>query len=580
MKIFFLISRTAIFLFFIFINFPIFGDCLDTLAKFRGGLSTNREHQNRLTNSINEIYYILPFLKDRVTGYVVKNSDLLAETDGKYCIIISDSFMDKIFTHPQNKNYSDSMLTFILGHEIGHSILKHNQSCLTGYKSSTHGIEMTADAFGGFLIFALDESLDAPGKVFSLIKENSKKDQWDCHGDPDKRDALLLQKIGTIKYNARVFKEAMDMVVIGTSEEIKQGIKKIESISNELSPMGVDKLGIFDFAIASAYHRLWMIEGNEPEKLLLQSFIYFPESIVSGKTRGKQTGIPGNLSTYKTTRKLYEAYLQKHPSDLYAKMNLALLYMYDKSNEHKYLSSIKFLRTEKSNDPAYLNNMGVLLLYDAMRKNNKNVSLAEKYFTMSMESLSETDSRKMEAGILFNLYKLYSFIGNEEQSDKFAYEFSKHPGSTKEWKALLKVNIHQSEEYKSVLFLKKVGDFTLGMSVKEAEGILSSLKMQSDSKEFNEYQLVMAKKGDSVLCKFWFQKNKLIKLVLYEDSNIEVKGIKCGSFRKHIPTDLGVPLVRGNRLFYPGTNISFKTKIVNNNEVISQIEIKMIDEIF
>ena len=136
MKNFSRICSCVVFLFCLSVHFPIFGDCLDTLAKFRGGLSIQKEHQNRLTNSINEIYYILPFLKDRVKGYVVKNSELLAETDGNYCIIISDSFMDKIFAHPQNKNYSDAMLTFVLGHEIGHSILKHNQSCLTGYKNS------------------------------------------------------------------------------------------------------------------------------------------------------------------------------------------------------------------------------------------------------------------------------------------------------------------------------------------------------------------------------------------------------------------------------------------------------------
>ncbi|MEM7184589.1 MAG: hypothetical protein AAF518_27080 [Spirochaetota bacterium] len=562
-------------------------DCRSLLMR-NGGKSTNVKYTQQTRSIVEDIGFIFPFLKAKLSVNVVKSPKLLAETDGNFCVAVSEGLIAEFNRSSKNKQLTRGMLLFVIGHEIGHSILGHKSSCSeVGYKISQK-MEMSADAFGGFLIYALDESYDAPAKVFSLLRRNKAK-RMTCHGDPEIRDALLLKNLGTIKYNASIYRNAMNKVVTGSIHDIESGIRAIKKVEKNFAKAGVANLGVFQFAIATAYHRLWLMDKNQPEVLIGQPSLYFPKTIVSRdyalpKSFQKKANrnvkiIPGNITYYKKAQKHYETYLRKFPGDVYAAMNVNLLYMYNPSKSkkfHEYLSEFQAFRVNTSQ---YMNNVGLMLLYDSIRNGGKHLDEAE-YFLKHAYQKSHWESHDLflQSRIIFNMAVLYREKGKKDKQREFTSLYLAHRGGDQSWGSLItgKTN-RQKKAYYLPIQIAGVGNYKLGMSKKDALRRIRKERLGTQKKEYYGYLQVRAFRNSKPVYKFWFRKNELIKMTLYPASGQRIEGVMCGDSKKSIPEAFGVPVVQGNRLLFPGSNVTFKTEFQDNEIVIAQIEMRKFD---
>lgn len=561
-------------------------DCRSLLVQPNGGESENLVYKTYVRQAIEDIGFLFPSLKEKIRATVVKSNKLIAQTDGNFCLVISEGFLDSMYAN--GKSYlSRGMLLFTLGHEIGHSILKHNSSCSQTGASLSRNREMSADAFGGFLIYALDESYDAPGQVFALIKQQ-KQNSMNCHGDPDLRDAMLLKNLGTIKYNARMYRSAMDKVITGSSAEIESGILRIQKVKQKFNQAGIKQIGVFDFAIASAYHRLWLMDDNEPIALIGQPSLYFPRTLVhrnftimkSAKkmVRNVKT-IPGNTGYYYKARKYYKNYLRQYPQDVYAAMNINLLYMYDPAKREDFRDNLNEFQAFRVQTSKYLNNVGLMLLYDSI-KNGVNKLAEAEYFLQRAYQKSHWESQDLflQSRIIFNLAVLYKKKGREDKQREYTSLYLAHKGGNPGWNRLITNKAPgQGQSVFLPLQISGAAGYQLGMSKPSALRKIKTEKLTVDIREYYGYILIKAYKNRKPVYKFWFRKGELMKMTLYPASGQKIEGVMCGDSKKSIPEAFGVPVVQGNRLLFPGSNVVFKTEYQNNEIVIAQIEMRKID---
>lgn len=215
----------------------LMANCPDIFLKRYGAEIQSPVFEDRLMNSMKDIQYIFPELKGRLHFKIVDSNEIDAVTDGKTCILLAEKFLETIYSPEVEPHLSRGMLTFAIGHEIGHILKKHRSSCSISGVKKFQGIESEADIFGGFLLFALEESFDSPGKLFSLLNSSKSNHSSSCHGDLEKREALLLKNIAEIKFQARVYRNAIDSIFEGNVSNIKNGIEELKNVKTGLKKL-------------------------------------------------------------------------------------------------------------------------------------------------------------------------------------------------------------------------------------------------------------------------------------------------------------------------------------------------------
>ncbi|MCB1156525.1 MAG: hypothetical protein H7A25_03335 [Leptospiraceae bacterium] len=553
----------------------LMANCPDIFLKRYGAEIQSPVFEDRLMNSMKDIQYIFPELKGRLHFKIVDSNEIDAVTDGKTCILLAEKFLETIYSPEVEPHLSRGMLTFAIGHEIGHILKKHRSSCSISGVKKFQGIESEADIFGGFLLFALEESFDSPGKLFSLLNSSKSNHSSSCHGDLEKREALLLKNIAEIKFQARVYRNAIDSIFEGNVSNIKNGIEELKNVKTGLKKIGFERNSIFDYAIASSYHRLWLLDKNEPSKLSVQVSIHYPASL-TGIFHRSPSKVPGNLSYYQTAIQYYESYLKKNQDDPYVLMDISLLYMYDPVKTNSFLNQIKTLAKKNISEPAFLNNLGSAYLYASLHLNKPFHRNAEMYLLQSRDllALKGKQDPKLEAKTLFNLARLYASKQDKEKYLSYQKLYIQHRGSDIAWKYLLGDGKFGNDKVKNPAVVNNSDNFRLGMNQEEILSRISEKKFHVRKMEFIGYILLEVIQAEEIYFKFWLQKGRLIKMSFYPASKEKVEGISCGDKIDSIPESLGIPIIQGNRWIFPGTNLTFKTIFEQNEERIALIEMR------
>ena len=243
-------------------------------------------------------------------------------------IVLTTGLMNRLKEEEEKKvNSGEAILVFILSHELGHFALKHSHSCSD---SNAKESERQADLYGAFLTFVtgFDSSLLSPLKT---VLPNSENDS--CHDNIKERVATLHTKSDKFREQARKFDGIMELVskynTAEQADELEKKANEIKKIQEEIftkEKVGKD-IPILTLALATIYHKSWILKYPSYDELSYMATIYFPVDLTSDTTRGVNRQ---NLTMeYYDARGMYKSYLEKVPNDSKVMMNYLLLLMYD-----------------------------------------------------------------------------------------------------------------------------------------------------------------------------------------------------------------------------------------------------------
>lgn len=575
-------------------------------------LSKNKSYQNLVENSRRELASSFPTMTKSLNIALLAEKQIIAETDGKNRIYLSEGLIEHNISKATSEHELQGRLLFILAHEMGHILDKrkifpsNNKQCKA---------EKYADTFAGLVLLSKHFSWEIPVKLFREFRHISKTDsdhiyhfrKNHCTLNFDQREYLWIQQYGNLKEYAYRFRIAIEELKESKPESLKESLKQLQFIKKGISPIYGELTTLIDIALATAYHKLWLSDGNDPNRLTVQISLFLPRQFFRINRSSLQKEIPGKKHYFYQAKKYYESYLKnfRDPSFL---INYAALLMYEEKN-YAIIEQI-LLHAEKElnmNNVQLLNNIGAIYVYLGSRISEQYDFLSDKktaylkkgkFYLTSAQKLTSSSfqiihAKKIKEKIYYNLaihsklsddkklYQAYtkSYLKlNKENGLWAANLISITPAETKnvnaedvtlqnkkqELQLYLKSHLpfHPGESLSNIRNKIQVWGNRYTVSEKEAGGWLFIHISDSDQTVYR----MLLKKNESASSRWLLRKITWYNNQYSKDEILQFRNVKSA---------LGDPdHVQGNLLFFKEKNLEIKYRRQKGGFQIKEISLK------